>query len=601
MVASRRLASFAFAALTSLGVAHSSFANSLPPGPVVGHPADYVIITPSAYASEFQRLAKFKTHVGVPALVKTLEAIVTEYPGGRDDAERVRMFLQDASQQWNTHWALLGGLPPEVPARRVHSTFFGGLDFVTDLYFGSLHGTWDANGNGVFGEGYVSSADPGDSVDLSVQVYIGRAPVRSVAEARDFVNKTIAASAVPFDPTPHAALLAADALFPHPWNGTDPLSLDGADFTEVVRSVIVGTPGAGVTRLYQNWNDPRWPDAQPLSRASLLSELRAGTDFYLDVNFGGPLVMTAANDSVTAADLDALGDAARSTHAWMTGAWCGNFEGDCLAAHFVRGASGGAVTCVAASTELFFTPLLNYQQGYAAALYPPASDPEGEALAAAKAPFIDYSAYDGVHRTTEMALNLIGDPGLQIRPVEPLALEADFPSAVSVGSPGFEVVVTAAGAPLARARVAVEFGDEALAVSMTDITGRAHVELTPAHAGVEALTVTALDGSRLEGAVQVNEALAVERGGSPATRLDAPLPNPAFANARLSGEAASNGSLALFDVGGRRLREFAIAPGRFDLRWDLGDASGRRVPAGLYFARLSSGPATLVQRLLVTR
>jgi flagellar basal-body rod modification protein FlgD len=58
------------------------------------------------------------------------------------------------------------------------------------------------------------------------------------------------------------------------------------------------------------------------------------------------------------------------------------------------------------------------------------------------------------------------------------------------------------------------------------------------------------------------------------------------------------------DASGRRvwkLREDAFAPGRHVLRWDGRDASGRPVPSGVYFMRVTSGPRSSVLKLVQAR
>ena len=72
-------------------------AHALPPVPAefAGH-VDYVVVTTGPLAAAFQPLADWKTQSGVRAVLHTLAAIHADYPAGRDDAERVRMFLKDA-------------------------------------------------------------------------------------------------------------------------------------------------------------------------------------------------------------------------------------------------------------------------------------------------------------------------------------------------------------------------------------------------------------------------------------------------------------------------------------------------------------------------
>ncbi len=59
--------------------------------------------------------------------------------------------------------------------------------------------------------------------------------------------------------------------------------------------------------------------------------------------------------------------------------------------------------------------------------------------------------------------------------------------------------------------------------------------------------------------------------------------------------------LAIYSLDGRRVRALAdaLAPGPHELRWDLSDEHGARVPAGVYFAQLRQGERRLVRRLVV--
>ncbi|MBK8232764.1 MAG: T9SS type A sorting domain-containing protein [Candidatus Eisenbacteria bacterium] len=88
--------------------------------------------------------------------------------------------------------------------------------------------------------------------------------------------------------------------------------------------------------------------------------------------------------------------------------------------------------------------------------------------------------------------------------------------------------------------------------------------------------------------------------------LAAATPNPAAAGSRISYDLASSGAvqIALFDASGRRIRDlyrgFQMAGGHL-LRWDGRDASGREVPDGAYFVRLTTERGTDSQKLLVIK
>jgi len=71
-----------------------------------------------------------------------------------------------------------------------------------------------------------------------------------------------------------------------------------------------------------------------------------------------------------------------------------------------------------------------------------------------------------------------------------------------------------------------------------------------------------------------------------------------------AGEAGQSLEIAVFDLGGRKLRVLAserAAPGRATAVWDLRDAAGLKVPAGVYFVHLTLGHRTETQRFVVLR
>jgi len=85
------------------------------------------------------------------------------------------------------------------------------------------------------------------------------------------------------------------------------------------------------------------------------------------------------------------------------------------------------------------------------------------------------------------------------------------------------------------------------------------------------------------------------------------IPNPVRDRATIRFNAAPRGlvSLALYDVGGHRMRSFGAAltgtAGRGSVTWDGRDDSGLPLPSGVYQLRLISGGSQRTARLLLTR
>jgi len=93
---------------------------------------------------------------------------------------------------------------------------------------------------------------------------------------------------------------------------------------------------------------------------------------------------------------------------------------------------------------------------------------------------------------------------------------------------------------------------------------------------------------------------------APALQLRAAVPNPAHLTAtlRFTLPASSSVRLDVHDVRGARVRAVATGErtaGEHASVWDLRDASGARVPPGLYWVRLAVGERVLSQPLVVAR
>jgi hypothetical protein len=92
--------------------------------------------------------------------------------------------------------------------------------------------------------------------------------------------------------------------------------------------------------------------------------------------------------------------------------------------------------------------------------------------------------------------------------------------------------------------------------------------------------------------------------GVAALELAAPVPNPASISAALSFRLPRPGraTLEILDVSGRRVRALidgVRAAGEQRAEWDLRDARGAPVRAGIYFVRVRAGAETRARRLLV--
>jgi hypothetical protein len=164
---------------------------------------DMIIISPDAFTEELTPLVDHKNNMGLNTQLKTLEEILTEYPEGRDDAEKVKLFIYDAIDPNGLNLGieyvlLVGGMVGQrdewyFPVRYVSTP--NEVAFLCDLYFADIYkddGTtfddWDSNENNIIGEWRGANKD---IIDGSPDVHIGRISCRTKKQVTTMVNKII--------------------------------------------------------------------------------------------------------------------------------------------------------------------------------------------------------------------------------------------------------------------------------------------------------------------------------------------------------------------------------------------------------------------------
>lgn len=461
---------------------------------LLGSPVQYVIITDEAMAPEFQRLADWKTQSGVPAVVRTMSFIREEYPFGSDDAERVRMFIRDAYARWGTEWVLIGGDTEIVPTRYIWTTFYGGESIAADMYYSCLDGTWNADADSLFGEGYFSVSNPGDACDLYPEVYVGRAPTVTAEDAQHFVDRSIQYVKDPAPDYQTQVLFFAEVLFPQNWSSGMSTSLDGAELVEEVLPSLQLNPAIHYQRLYENHLDPRWePGALQETRQLVVDSLSRGYNIAVHVGHGFRNVMSCGDANLTNADALGLTNGNRLTNLYAINCTSNAIDFPCIGEAFLKSKTGGAVTNTGSTRFDFPTAGRVYQKEFFRLLYDDSVTAVGELQAWQKVPFVGFSAFDGVHRWTQMTLLLLGDPELRIYTGLPRTLNVVHPASIAASDSVFLVNVATGGLPLEGARVtAYRPGDEWVTV-LTNVNGNAFIPFRPDSAGSLTLTVTGYD------------------------------------------------------------------------------------------------------------
>ncbi len=219
----------------------------------------YVVITTAGLSPAFETLTAYRASSeggGYTTYIEYIDEIAAIYTG-IDLAEKMRNFIIDMYTHYGTQYVVLGGDcdgPPEnqvIPTRGCYAQVSGYTDtyIPSDLYFGCLDGSWNSDGDALWGE--INDGINGGDIDWFSEVYVGRIPADNYTEAMNHINKIIAFET---HSSPTKILLTGEELESLTWGG---------DRMDWLYSFMGSIPN---TTLYdRNWEDNYWPKSQLLT------------------------------------------------------------------------------------------------------------------------------------------------------------------------------------------------------------------------------------------------------------------------------------------------------------------------------------------------
>jgi len=166
---------------------------------------DLLILAPSSFTGALQPLVNHKNRVGFKTNLVSLENVYKNILNGRDEAEKIKLFIKNAVEESGIKYVLLVGgrngqsFSWNMPVRysKVVPTDeqeYPEQSFISDLYFADIYNSngsfssWDSNNDGEFS---VWNETLKDEMDIYPDVYFGRLPCRNTFEVRTMVNKII--------------------------------------------------------------------------------------------------------------------------------------------------------------------------------------------------------------------------------------------------------------------------------------------------------------------------------------------------------------------------------------------------------------------------
>ncbi|UCG50893.1 MAG: hypothetical protein JSW58_11920, partial [Candidatus Latescibacterota bacterium] len=467
-----------------------------------GSPVDYLIITTDALASEFQRLADWKTEKGVPTVVRTIEFIEANTRNGVDLQETMRFFIQDAYAKWGVTYVLLGGDTDVIPARYALSRFYlGGTEIPVDMYFACLDGSWNDTHDKYWGEGF--SIVPYDNPDLYAEVYTGRIPMSTVSGVGVMIDKIIDYETPCETGYQDRYLFLAEVLFPVDWVDPDPISLNGADFAEFVYATSLEGQPLDVVKMYEtHW---LYTGAVPENKQAALDSIEAGFNQVNHIGHGFRFNMSVADASILNADADALTNGCKLFNLYMLNCTAAAFDFFCLGEHFLANPNGGAVSVVGANESAFPNASGNYMSEYYSLLYNHDVVHIGETFARSRLPRTPIAeSGDNVDLWTHYIYTILADPEMSMFTGAVETADVFHVSSVGLGTNSILVNVTSGGQPVDSAYVCLSKDEDDYQYGATNSLGNVVLDFTAESPGTIKVVVTGLNLARHEGSITVD-------------------------------------------------------------------------------------------------
>ena len=464
---------------------------ALPLSPTDPNDVEYLLIGDSSTFDEFQPLLDWKTKKGVPAEAVDVSWIYANYTGA-DNQERIKACIKDYVETRGTVWVALAGDNTIVPDRNTYGSVNGGdttdSTLPTDLYYAGLDDMdWNDDGDGLAAE--VND----DTIDMAPDVYVGRLPIRTEAQATAIVNKTLEYEKnQPASGFSEKMVLSGDQL----WSAGD---AEGK--SEV---------------MYTGWIDPHWDPVRDrfydtntdfaggasydVNVVHIDEVLVGGYNLFHMATHGGSTVWgmeTGGNYSST----NALNVANTGKYTNIVTIACTTNAFDladpCLSEGFIRNPNGGAVSYSGSSRygwgysgTTSHGSSFRYNRMFYEFLFTgdPAGHPQqvGAVHTRMKEYWIGSCSYYGSMRWCQFTVNLMGDPELTLYTCDPLTLYPSWQDTIPLGAQTYSVE-----AGIADALVCLWKGTEVYAYGHADGTGHFEAVIAPISTGTMDVTITA--------------------------------------------------------------------------------------------------------------
>ncbi|HID32495.1 MAG TPA: hypothetical protein EYP24_03875 [bacterium (Candidatus Stahlbacteria)] len=423
---------------------------------------NYAIITGTQFVNNWGSLTDWKTKKGYMAEVFSVDTIYKYYTG-KDNQEKIRMFIRDYYQNKGLIWTVLAGDYDIVPDRDVYSTYYSPYYIACDWYYCDLDSNWNRDNDIYWGE-------LGDVIppECYFEVYSGRAPIDNTTDIQNFISKTLIFDKDPPNPSNIRRTVLPSVLLFSGYHG------------RVVNNYIAGMFPSG-------WTHYKLEDQYaPATRNSINANnpqfihIAAHGDRNGTYSYYGQPVFTESDVPYLSNSLPFI----CNSIACYPGQFDFSYD-DCFAEELMnRQSPSGAVGAIFNSRYGFGQPpSMGPSEQLDTCFYQAVCRLDtlwlGVAHAVSKEHFRNAIWSQGLWHYCGTELNLFGDPELYMYLNIPTRLYVSFPDPIPPGTQNFTVTVTDAKAPVEDALVCAYQSGQVHETGRTDASGQVTLSINP--------------------------------------------------------------------------------------------------------------------------
>jgi hypothetical protein len=441
-----------------------------------------LIISPAQFEDELSSLIDLYRIRGLSTKIISTDSVYAA-SSGQDSPEKIRNFIIQEYQNYNIGYVLLGGDVEHVPYRGFYcqvqsSSVYEDDNIPADLYYSALDGTWNNNGNNLWGE-------IGED-DLLPEISVGRIPASNSTDLINMINKTVSYQNSPVLNELDNPLLAGEDLWsaPQTWGG-DYLDLS-IGYHDDNGYTTIGIPVEdNIEKLYDR-------ELGYWSGTTLISKINQGKSFIHHAGHSNSSYVMRMNSSdITNSNFSQVNGVIHNfTLVNTTGCDCGAFDhSDCIAEKMVN-IQNFAAAFIGNSRYGWFNegqtegPSTHLQREFVDALYHDKLYRIGAAHLESKIETVPWVTApgqweEGALRWCFYCNNVLGDPAMGIWTNEPISIQANYQSSILPGTSSIDVSVTSEGNPAGGLTCVILKDGILYGIGITDTLGNAAITLDP--------------------------------------------------------------------------------------------------------------------------